>query len=64
MSTLLEISQTVESAYCEAKPAYYNGDCRKAVLFDPDKPTALDLELKFLANGEWVCKQVREFHGR
>ena len=31
---------------------------------DAEKPKSLDMELKVLANGQLVCKQVREFGGR
>lgn len=63
MQTLLEVSQAVELAYCHANPAYYEGNCSQ-VLSDIDKPTALDMEFKLYENGEFLCKQVREFAGR
>ena len=63
MRTMLSLTQAVERAYCEAKPEYYDGPCNQA-LFDADKPTALDMELKLYANGEFLCKQVREFAGK
>ena len=63
MLQMLEISQTVERAYCRANPLYYPGDCAQ-VLFDPDKPTSLDMEFKLYENGDFLCKQVREFAGR
>jgi len=54
----------VENAYCKAKgTAYYSGDCRYVSL-DNEKPRALDLEVKVLANGHLIVKQTREFHGR
>ena len=59
---LLEITKAVEEAYCHAQPDYYPGDC-SWVTIDPGKPTALDLEYKLLDNGQFVCKQVREFSG-
>jgi pyruvate,water dikinase len=65
MRTMLDITQTVELAYCEAKPDYYPGGpgaCSQA-LFDVEKPTALDMELKLYEDGEFLCKQVREFAG-
>ena len=34
------------------------------VVVDNEKPTSLDLELKILENGRFVCKQVREFGGK
>jgi hypothetical protein len=62
MQTMLRISQAVETAYCNANPDYYPGSCNQ-VLFDPDKPTALDMEFKLYENGDFLCKQVREFAG-
>jgi hypothetical protein len=53
----------IERAWCEAKPSYYGNDC-ELVTADPEKPASLDLELKVLENGRFVCKQVREFGGR
>lgn len=63
MLELVDIARTVELAYCPAKPGYYGGDCRDVPL-DDTKPTSLDLELKLLQDGRFVCKQVREFGGR
>ncbi len=63
MLRLVDIAAAVERAYCAAKPAYYDGDCRFVVV-DNEKPTSVDLELKILANGHFLCKQVREFGGR
>jgi hypothetical protein len=62
MTAVLDITRGVETAYCHAKPTYYGGDCRDVTL-DPEKPTALDLEVKILENGQFVFKQVREFAG-
>lgn len=62
MATMLDISQTVENAYCRANPDYYPGSCGQ-VLFDPDKPISLDMEFKLYDSGEFLCKQVREFAG-
>ena len=63
MTQMLGYTRTVETAYCRAKPTYYPaGDCANVTL-DPEKPTALDLELKILATGHYVFKQVREFAG-
>jgi hypothetical protein len=53
----------VEKAYCAADPTYYPGDC-DFVVVDSDKPKSLDMEFKLLENGQFVCKQVREFAGR
>jgi hypothetical protein len=63
MMTIFQITKQVETAYCEAKPSYYDGSCTD-VSRDGSKPTALDMEFKFLQNGTFVCKQVREFAGR
>jgi len=63
MLALVDIAATVERAYCAAKPSYYEGDCRFVVV-DNEKPTSVDMELKILANGQFLCKQVREFGGR
>ena len=62
MTSLLEITKIVETAYCKAKADYYPGSCDN-VTVDPEKPTALDLEIKVLANNQLVFKQVREFAG-
>ena len=63
MLDLVGIARSAELAYCAAKPKYYDGPCR-IVVVDNEKPTSLDLELKILQNGHFVCKQVREFGGR
>lgn len=66
LKTLVEIAQTVERAYCRNKRgenAYYRGDCDN-VVWDKDKPKALDFEFKLLENGHFICKQVREFSGK
>lgn len=60
---LVGIAMAVEKAYCAADPGYYDGDCRFVVV-DSDKPKSLDMEFKLLENGQFVCKQVREFAGR
>jgi hypothetical protein len=59
---LTEMAKVVEQAYCRAKPGYYSGDCRY-VWLDDAKPRSLDMEFKFLQNGQFVLKQAREFHG-
>lgn len=58
---IVELAKRVERAYCRAERGYYR-DCRH-VTAAADKATALDLELKVLANGRLVVKQVREFGG-
>ena len=63
MLRLVDIAAVVERAYCAAKPSYYEGNCRFVVV-DNEKPTSVDMELKILANGQFLCKQVREFGGR
>jgi hypothetical protein len=63
MNEIVEVAKAVEKAYCSVKPGYYDGDCNW-VWIDNDKPRALDMELKVLANGHIVLKQSREFHGQ
>ena len=63
MLALVDIAVAVETSYCAAKPDYYDGSCRFVVV-DNEKPTSLDMELKILENGQFVCKQVREFGGK
>ncbi|MFZ1410297.1 MAG: PEP/pyruvate-binding domain-containing protein, partial [Micropruina sp.] len=60
---LVDLTRRVERAYCAAKPSYYPGPCAE-VTFDNSKPRSLDLEVKVLADGRFVVKQVREFGGR
>jgi hypothetical protein len=60
---MYSLTRKVEVAYCRAKPGYYRQNCDD-VFFDNEKPKALDLEMKYLQNGEFVIKQVREFSGR
>jgi hypothetical protein len=60
---LVGIAMAVEKAYCAADPTYYPGDCDWVVV-DNDKPKSLDMEFKLLENGQFVCKQLREFGGR
>jgi hypothetical protein len=62
MNAMLGYTKIVEAAYCRAKPTYYPGSC-DGVTLDPEKPTALDLEVKVMANGRYIFKQVREFAG-
>lgn len=63
MTALVDLVRTVERAYCAAEPDYYPGDC-SGVTSDNTKPRSLDLEVKVLADGRFVVKQVREFGGR
>ena len=60
---LVGLAATVEQAYCAAKPTYYEGDCG-FVIVDNEKPKSLDMELKVLESGHFLCKQVREFGGK
>lgn len=62
MTSILEITRRAETGYCQAKPGYYAGRCANVTL-DPEKPAALDLEIKLLDNGEFTFKQIREFAG-
>jgi hypothetical protein len=62
MKSMLSITRGIETSYCRAKPTYYTHGCENVTL-DPEKPTALDLEVKVLMNGHFVFKQVREFAG-
>jgi hypothetical protein len=61
---LVDIAATVERAYCAAKPTYYEGGDCEFVVVDNEKPKSLDMELKILADGHFLCKQVREFGGK
>jgi hypothetical protein len=63
MNTIVELAKAVEVAYCKAKPGYYSQDC-KYVWIDDTKERSLDMEFKYLQNGQFVLKQAREFHGR
>jgi hypothetical protein len=66
LRTMLDITQTVELAYCREVDDYYPGGasaCDEA-LFDVEKPRALDMELKLFIDGRFHCKQVREFSGK
>ncbi|TPX61582.1 hypothetical protein SpCBS45565_g07216 [Spizellomyces sp. 'palustris'] len=61
----VSITQRLEIAYCAAKAGNNTvGDC-EYVPFEPveTKKGALDLEIKFLENGHYVFKQIREFNG-
>jgi hypothetical protein len=56
------LARKVEEAYCEAKEGYFQRSCA-SVAVDRLKKKALDLEMKYLENGQFVIKQVREFSG-
>ncbi len=64
MTDLVEIAKQVEIAFCTGKPSYYPNRACSSVRLDANKPRSLDMEFKILANGHYVLKQVREFHGR
>jgi len=63
MTDMLDYAKLIETAYCRTKASYYEGDCQYVSL-DPEKPTALDMEIKILDTGHYVFKQVREFAGQ
>lgn len=63
MGQVIDLAKTVEVQYCKVKRGYYANDC-KYVWLDNEKTRALDLEFKFLQNGQFVIKQSREFHGQ
>lgn len=63
MKSILEITKRAEIGYCRAKPTCYRGNSCNDVTLDPEKPSALDLEIKLLDNGEFTFKQIREFAG-
>ncbi|MCE9579891.1 MAG: hypothetical protein K8W52_42635 [Deltaproteobacteria bacterium] len=64
MIQIVEMARTVETAYCTARPSYFPGGACSSVWLSTTKPRSLDMEIKVLANGHYVLKQVREFHGR
>jgi hypothetical protein len=64
MTDLIDIAKNVEIAFCNSKASYFPGGQCSSVWLDTSKPRSLDMELKILANGQYVLKQVREFHGR
>jgi len=62
LNQVVNLAKTVEEAYCRVKPGYYDNDCTYVSL-DETKPRSLDMEFKYLENGQFVIKQAREFHG-
>ena len=62
LNQVTNLAKAVEEAYCRVKPGYYDNDCQYVSL-DETKPRSLDMEFKYLANGQFVMKQAREFHG-
>ncbi len=64
MIDLVDIAKSVEIAFCNGKLSYFPGGQCSSVWLDTNKPRSLDMEIKILANGHYVLKQVREFHGR
>jgi hypothetical protein len=63
LAQIVQITKTVETAYCKVKPDYYDNDCT-FVSVDRHKPKSLDFEFKLLANGQFVVKQFREWAGK
>jgi hypothetical protein len=64
MLALVDLAATTEVAYCRAKPSYSEGRDCGFIPLDSEKPKSLDMEMKILEDGRFVCKQVREFGGR
>ncbi len=64
MNKLVDLSQHIERRYCESKEDYYQRSCRD-VVWDTEKPKALDLEFKILGPKKEMImiKQIREFSG-
>lgn len=62
MAAVVSVARAVEQAYC-AVSAGYAPSCVN-VHYTSQKPVALDMEFKILANGQVVLKQVREFRGQ
>ncbi|RYZ52777.1 MAG: hypothetical protein EOP07_18985, partial [Proteobacteria bacterium] len=60
---MASLAAKIETAYCKAKAGYYFGSCT-AVVTDSDKKKSIDMEMKYLENGQFVIKQVREFGGK
>lgn len=63
MSLVVKLAMMVEISYCKAKSGYNTNVPCSYVAFDPDKTRSLDIEFKYLKNGQFVIKQAREFHG-
>ncbi len=63
MTAVTFLAVQVEVAYCRAKPGYYVSNPCSFVYLDTTKSRSLDIEFKMLANGQFVIKQTREFHG-
>jgi hypothetical protein len=65
MVQIVELAKTTEYAYCVAKPGYYP-QCEYVTggTGEKKKTTSLDMEIKILADGHYVVKQVREFGGQ
>lgn len=64
MILMTHLVQKTELAYCKAKREYYGGRNCNMVHLDGSKPKSLDMEMKYLQNGQFVVKQVREFGGK
>ena len=63
LTSVTFLAVQVEVAYCRAKPGYYTSNPCSFVYLDTTKQRSLDLEFKLLANGQFLIKQAREFHG-
>ncbi|KNC99670.1 uncharacterized protein SPPG_05052 [Spizellomyces punctatus DAOM BR117] len=65
LTDTVKITQKLEITYCAAKAGGNRIGACEDVPFEPveTKEGALDLEVKYLENGHYVFKQIREFHG-
>eukprot|EP01087_Luapelamoeba_hula_P011901 TRINITY_DN329_c1_g3_i1.p1 TRINITY_DN329_c1_g3~~TRINITY_DN329_c1_g3_i1.p1 ORF type:complete len:766 (-),score=154.04 TRINITY_DN329_c1_g3_i1:276-2525(-) len=59
---VLQLVERIDIAHCNVKAGEPNWDC-DSLPYVPDRKLSLDLELKFLENGHYLFKQVREFTG-
>ncbi len=63
MTSIIRLAVQIEVSYCRTKPGYYTSNPCSFVFLDSEKQRSLDIEFKLLANGQFVVKQAREFHG-
>lgn len=61
---MAKIAYKTELAYCKARSDYFPGKNCTHIYRETGKPRALDMEMKYLQNGQFVLKQVREFGGK
>jgi len=61
---MAKIAMKTEIAYCQAVKGYFTANSCANVSKSREKTRALDMEMKLLANGQFVLKQVREFSGK